>query len=124
MREKGYNANGAGMPLAQAVKRWPTPKASFTGPDTKRRNRPGSGGDDLFSAVANSDGNGRLNPAWVEWLMGFPIGWTVLPALGDSLVPQIAQALGEAVVDADRQAAYPGEHESRGDGHDQRQAAG
>ena len=23
---------------------------------------------------------GRLNPAWVEWLMGFPIGWTDLDA--------------------------------------------
>ena len=22
---------------------------------------------------------GALNPTWVEWLMGFPIGWTVLP---------------------------------------------
>lgn len=21
-------------------------------------------------------GNGSLNPAWVEWLMGYPIGWT------------------------------------------------
>jgi site-specific DNA-cytosine methylase len=26
-----------------------------------------------------SSSNGRLNPAWVEWLMGFPAGWTELP---------------------------------------------
>jgi hypothetical protein len=24
----------------------------------------------------------QLNPAWVEWLMGWPIGWTDLGALG------------------------------------------
>jgi len=24
--------------------------------------------------------NGRLNPTWVEWLMGFPLTWTVLQA--------------------------------------------
>ena len=24
-----------------------------------------------------SQGNGgKLNPKWVEWLMGFPVGWT------------------------------------------------
>jgi hypothetical protein len=23
-----------------------------------------------------SVGSGRLNPTWVEWLMGFPLGWT------------------------------------------------
>ena len=26
---------------------------------------------------------GRLNPAWVEWLMGWPIGWTLLEPLED-----------------------------------------
>ena len=25
---------------------------------------------------------GQLNPAWVEWLMGFPPGWTDLGASG------------------------------------------
>jgi DNA (cytosine-5)-methyltransferase 1 len=24
---------------------------------------------------------GRLNPTWVEWLMGFPLGWTDLEDL-------------------------------------------
>ncbi|BAK97389.1 hypothetical protein OBV_01910 [Oscillibacter valericigenes Sjm18-20] len=26
-------------------------------------------------------GGGQLNPTWVEWLMGFPLGWTDLNAL-------------------------------------------
>ena len=32
---------------------------------------------DVKSAGASS---GQLNPTWVEWLMGFPIGWTDLDA--------------------------------------------
>ena len=110
---------------------WPTPKASPSGPDFARAKRPGSGGDDLPTAVAReelwptpnaADGKGgrispdetilrgrrpsgakaqrtlreavrkadldgdspprragALNPTWVEWLMGFPLGWTALP---------------------------------------------
>src|SRR5262249_32874729 len=27
-----------------------------------------------------SDTPGSLNPTWVEWLMGFPLGWTVCEA--------------------------------------------
>ena len=30
-------------------------------------------------SMANGNG-GQLNPEWVEWLMGFPIGWTDLNA--------------------------------------------
>jgi DNA (cytosine-5)-methyltransferase 1 len=47
----------------------------------------------------------RLNPDWVEWLMGYPISWTEggsrkqrLMALGNSVVPLIPEFLGEAVV--------------------------
>jgi hypothetical protein len=63
---------------------WPTPKSSPSGPDFARINRPRSGGDDLATAVARdvretrSPTPGQLNPTWVEWLMGFPLGWTVL----------------------------------------------
>jgi hypothetical protein len=28
--------------------------------------------------LSNVYGSGKLNPTWVEWLMGFPLGWTAL----------------------------------------------
>lgn len=47
----------------------------------------------------------RLNPDWVEWLMGYPVSWTDggsrrerLMALGNSVVPLIPEFLGQAVV--------------------------
>ena len=47
----------------------------------------------------------RLNPDWVEWLMGYPISWTEggsrkqrLMALGNSVVPLIPEFLGKVVV--------------------------
>ena len=30
----------------------------------------------------NDQVGGQLNPTWVEWLMGFPLGWTDLNASG------------------------------------------
>ena len=39
------------------------------------------GGMPLGMAARIADGpNGQLNPTWVEWLMGFPQGWTDLEA--------------------------------------------
>lgn len=38
----------------------------------------------LSTAILNEDAamsGGSLNPQWVEWLMGFPAGWTDLGAL-------------------------------------------
>jgi hypothetical protein len=29
----------------------------------------------MLSMVVSLE-NGALNPTWVEWLMGFPLGWT------------------------------------------------
>lgn len=43
------------------------------------------------------DDKGRLAPSFVEWMQGFPIGWTegmtrtqALKALGNAVVPQQA----------------------------------
>ena len=30
--------------------------------------------------VVAVEGGGKLNPTWVEWLMGFPLAWTDLEA--------------------------------------------
>jgi hypothetical protein len=85
--------------LSTAVQKWPTPTASDwkgRGPNSKQqglsevvkyptpqaRDYKGPSGrsmkgleKDLPTAVGSG---GRLNPTWVEWLMGFPTGWTDL----------------------------------------------
>ncbi len=67
------------LPLNAVVKMWPTPTAKRSGPDYARMSREGSGGDDLETAVARQT-PGQLNPEFVEWMLGFPIGWTdILP---------------------------------------------
>jgi len=53
-----------------AGKQWPTHTAS----DWKGSSKPGQRRGQL--SEARTIVGGKLNPAWVEWLMGFPIGWT------------------------------------------------
>jgi hypothetical protein len=76
-----------GRTLIEAVsaRTWPTPNASDA---TKWSNqtladRRAKGQQvRLNTAVAPEGGKGgQLNPAWVEWLMGWPIGWTELNPL-------------------------------------------
>ncbi len=62
----GLPSRQGGQDLPTAVRRWPTPVASDTGTD-----RGSSAGWGLRNAVG-----GLLNPTWVEWLMGYPAGWT------------------------------------------------
>ena len=51
---------------------WPTPTAQDAknngGPSQMERN----------SLPLNAEAGGSLNPTWVEWLMGYPSGWTDL----------------------------------------------
>ncbi len=63
-------------PLSEVVLVWPTPRAadSIKGrrtPEGAAKERARTNGPDL-PAMAG----GSLNPTWVEWLMGFPLGWT------------------------------------------------
>jgi len=86
-----------GMPLGMAARLFPTPTstANMDSPNERKKwpwlfpTPVASGGLDGGSKarrkakIMNESGievpqTGRLNPRWVEWLMGFPIGWTDL----------------------------------------------
>jgi hypothetical protein len=61
---------------------WPTPQAddnrdrgNLSMPAIQRRQRLGK---QLNLSMVVSPDSGALNPTWVEWLMGFPLGWTDL----------------------------------------------
>ena len=61
---------------------WPTPTASDhkgSGPTIMRKDGTSrlNARLDYATEQRNPEG-GQLNPQWVEWLMGFPIGWTDL----------------------------------------------
>jgi hypothetical protein len=79
-----YNRKGltptSGDGLATAVKMWPTPNASDAGKWSHQslEERMAKGQQvRLNTAVAPEGGRGgSLNPTWVEWLMGWPLGWT------------------------------------------------
>jgi len=79
-----YNRVGlsaqSGDGVATAVTRWPTPHGMCV-PNKRRARRRGTGKEKLSEMVVDGQvGNGSLNPTWVEWLMGFPLGWTVCEA--------------------------------------------
>ena len=59
---------------------WPTPRSQNAEPrNHKIWRRPDGEPQNLENAIAAADPSavgGLLNPAWVEWLMGYPPGWT------------------------------------------------
>lgn len=76
------NPNEPRNGLPAAVKLFPTPQASdnrdrgnLSNPSIQRRIESGK---QVNLSMCVSETSGQLNPMWVEWLMGFPIGWTDL----------------------------------------------
>lgn len=105
-----YNCKGAsqtsGDGLATAVKLWPTQCASaskgsspaaLVRKDGRSRQR-----DRIDHAVMASDG-GQLNPEWVEWLMGWPIGHTALKPLEMARYREWLRQHGESLGNKDEQ---------------------
>ena len=71
----------------------PTPAArDWRHPNAKTYQERGGGtkGEQLPNFVG-----GSLNPTWVEWLMGWPIGWTALEPLAMARCPCARQPPGE-----------------------------
>lgn len=59
-----------------AKEKWPTPQARDYRTGEHKRFEDKARSNNLNDAV-----DGRLNPEWVEWLMGWPQGWTSLEPL-------------------------------------------
>ena len=74
--------------------KWPTPKTrdwkDGTSQGTMNRQSP-----DLGKVVGQSKETGSLNPNWVEWLMGWPIGFTDLKPLETDKSHFVPQQHGE-----------------------------
>jgi hypothetical protein len=83
-RESGFlptptTIEGGTLIEAVSARTWPTPAArDYRSPNKKSYSERGGGkkGEQLPNSVG-----GQLNPTWVEWLMGWPIGWAALEPL-------------------------------------------
>jgi hypothetical protein len=71
-----------GTPLSLAVRLWPTPTAGNHKSGGYLAEWGGSAARKVMAElVPQEEMFGPLNPDWVEWLMGWPIGWTDLKPL-------------------------------------------
>jgi len=84
MKLKHGNGNGFGLTLNQAVKMWPTPTCQDGTQVDPPSHRDGRRHQPCLGTLVNVEAGtslGPLNPTWVEWLMGWPEGWTDLKPL-------------------------------------------
>ena len=68
------------------VQAWPTPVCQDSRHATTRHLDPNnhywkSNLGEVVMSMEQPNSGGRLNPTWVEWLMGWPLGWTDLKPL-------------------------------------------
>lgn len=59
--------------LQMAVRMWPTPDSSARGAYKSQEKRIGH-----HFTIQDAVGSGKLNPMWIEWLMGYSKEWTEL----------------------------------------------
>ena len=66
--------------LTDAVRMWPTPTANedAAGTPNGKMQRQLGNHPDIRGTTPEEWKRGSLNPQWVEWLMGYPEGWTDL----------------------------------------------
>ena len=71
---------GGSRDLRQDVRMWPTPTANedAAGTPNGKMQRQLGNHPDIRGTTPEEWKRGSLNPQWVEWLMGYPEGWTDL----------------------------------------------
>ena len=96
--------SGEGKPIGYVTKEsWPTPNAwdGKRGPRSAENLATKKHQISLVTAVKHSETTdhltgGQLNPTWVEWLMGWSLGWTDLKPLETDKSPYALQLHGES----------------------------
>jgi len=83
----------SGRSLATYARTWPTPTAH----NAKETNAPSEHNRNTTTLAAQAGGS--LNPTWVEWLMGWPLGWTDLKPLEMDKFQQWRQQFSESCND-------------------------
>tara|TARA_Y100000590_G_scaffold431426_2_gene546188 strand:+ start:173 stop:643 length:471 start_codon:yes stop_codon:yes gene_type:complete len=78
IRKINQNGVDGSIGLGRFVKLMPTPTASDANTHWNDKKRFDSLTAEINRQKEEKDNTGQLNPRWVEWLMGFPIGWTDL----------------------------------------------
>ena len=87
--------------LGQAVRMWPTPVCQDSRHAISRHLDPNNKfwksnlGEVVMSMETKT--TGRLNPTWVEWLMGWPLEWTDLKPLEMDKSHYVQQQLGTSL---------------------------
>lgn len=89
-----HNGKKVQFGLEAAVRMWPTPaardyKSDRSTPEWREQRMAETRGKPLPFVVG-----GTLNPTWVEWLMGWPLGWTDLKPLETARFRQWCEAHG------------------------------
>jgi hypothetical protein len=96
-RKVNQNGKDGSVGLGRLVKMWPSPKARDW-KDGRTEGTSNRQSPDLGKVVGQSKTTGSLNPTWVEWLMGWPLGWTDLKPLETDKSHFALQQHGESLV--------------------------
>ena len=87
---QGLNGGSNSRKAAMKKGTWPTPTAH----NAKETNAPSESKGNTPTLAAQA--GGQLNPMWVEWLMGWPLGWTDLKPLVTGKSHSVQQQHGES----------------------------
>ena len=93
-RKSASATSGDGLATAVAKRMWPTPNA---GNEKWGGTMQEWGGSQNWVRKEMPElASGALNPVWVEWLMGWPLGWTDLKPLATDKFQPALPPLGES----------------------------
>ena len=99
-KDSGASQGNRQSPNLGTQVHWPTPRAAdhkgATSADAMSKAAARGFNPNLPELTAAISGGGKLNPTWVEWLMGWPLGWTDLKPLVMDKSHSVPQQLGDS----------------------------